>query len=331
MLLAAVIRLLTRKRLLLVLAQIAVVAIVLMFVWQTLWEAGGALADYRWNLNPGWLAAAGVLCLIGYLPAGLFWHHLLRVMGQDAGVAETLRAYYIGQLGKYVPGKVMVVVIRAGLIHSHRVDLVVAAVGVFVETLTMMAVGGFLAAAILAAVLRAEWGWLLVGLTFMVLAGLPTFPPVFKRLARLAQLGRRDPDTLEQLDRLGYRTLLAGWVGMTAGWAFTGASLWAVLRSMGMVGWAGLADLPIITALAAVSKVAGFISLIPAGLGVADLTLTGLLANWLARAVDVPSPQLAALVAAVVLRLVWLVSELASSIILYAIGLRWSQAGKSPD
>ena len=77
--------------------------------------------EYSWDFDPGWLGLAGVLYLLGLLPAGLFWHRVLLVLGQDARLGETLRAYYIGHLGKYVPGKAMVVVIRAGLIRSHRV------------------------------------------------------------------------------------------------------------------------------------------------------------------------------------------------------------------
>ena len=59
---------------------------------------------------------------------------------------ETTRAYYVGHLGKYVPGKALVVIIRTGLISGPRVDTTVAAVSIFIETLTMMAVGAFLAA-----------------------------------------------------------------------------------------------------------------------------------------------------------------------------------------
>ncbi len=69
---------------------------------------------------------------------------------------NTLRAYYIGHLGKYVPGKAMVVILRTVMVRGHRVDAAVAAVSVFFETLTMMAVGAFMAAGILAVRLRKE-------------------------------------------------------------------------------------------------------------------------------------------------------------------------------
>ena len=62
-------------------------------------------------------------------------------MGQEAGVWESLRAYIIGHLGKYVPGKALVVILRTGLIRSHRVNTSLAAVSVFYETFSLMTAG----------------------------------------------------------------------------------------------------------------------------------------------------------------------------------------------
>lgn len=313
------------RRWLLAAAQLLVVLAVAWFVRRTLVEALASLRGYRWNLQPGWLVLAGVFCLLGYLPAGLFWHRLLLSFGQDPPLGATLRAYYIGQLGKYVPGKVVVILIRAGLLRRQRVDVMVAALTIFVETMTMMAVGGFLAAAILVTLLRADRAWLAIGLAFMLMAGLPTFPPLFRRLVRWVGARRYgNPALLEGVDRLGYRLLLFGWAAMTVGWVFTGLSLWAVLRAMEVPGLAPLAHLPIYTAGVAMSKVAGFVSLIPAGLGVTDLTLTQLMATYLGWAAPAVKPELAALVAAVVLRLVWLLSELVASVILYVLPARWT-------
>ena len=74
----------------------------------------------HWHWQPGWLVAAGLIYLAGLLPFALFWFRVLRVLGQRPTLRETLRAYYIGHLGKYVPGKAMVVVMRTALIRSDR-------------------------------------------------------------------------------------------------------------------------------------------------------------------------------------------------------------------
>jgi uncharacterized membrane protein YbhN (UPF0104 family) len=300
-----------KKRLLLA-AKLLVVALVIWFVRGTLVEAWRQLGEHRWSLAPWWLVASGALYLGGLLPAGVFWWRVLRVCGQDAKLGETLRAYYIGHLGKYVPGKAMVVVLRAGLIHGQRVNPGVAAASVFTETLTMMAVGACLAAAILAARLRDERAlfWGAVGLA--VISLVPTLPPVFRRLARLAGVGRSQPEIREKLSRLGYTTLLWGWVSMGLVWSLLALSLWAAVRALGVEA-VGRPFEHFTGYLAAVSlaMVAGFLSLIPGGLGVRDVILLRLMLRLL------PLDAAQAALASVLLRLVWLVSELAISGILY--------------
>ena len=91
--------------------------------------------QHPWSLHWGWLVLSGLLYLVGLLPEGLFWRRALRAMGQDAPLWRTLRAYFIGHLGKYVPGKAMVVVLRTGLIPRPRRPCGVAAASVFLETL----------------------------------------------------------------------------------------------------------------------------------------------------------------------------------------------------
>jgi uncharacterized membrane protein YbhN (UPF0104 family) len=294
--------------------KLVIVAVVVWFLRSTVVEAVAQLRQRPLEWSPAWLALSGLLYLAGLLPEGVFWHRVLRALEQDAGLGETLRAYFIGHLGKYVPGKAMVVVLRTGLIRSQRVDTGLAVASVFLETLTMMSVGAFLAAAILAAAFPEHRAFVGLAIAMMVLAGLPTLPPVFSRLARLAGVGRSRPAVAEKLAGLHYRLLTGGWAAMTLGWLLMGASLWAVLRGTGTTPdlWA---QWHLDTAAVAVAVVGGFVSMIPSGLVVREAVLTGLLQRQLG------DPVLA-LAAPIVLRLVWLVAEVAISGILYPLGLR---------
>lgn len=292
--------------------KLAIFALVAWFVRGTLIRAWEQLGEYPLRLEPPWLLLAGAVYLIGLAPAALFWYYVLRVLGQRPGFAETLRAYYVGHLGKYVPGKALVVIIRAGMIGGEQVHLGVAAGSVFVETLTMMAAGAFIAALTVAVGLREEvmlfWG--AVGL--MLLAVLPTLPPVFRPAAK-ALLARKDPAVAEKLRKLHYRTLALGWLSMAVVWAVVGASLWCVLRAMGIEQFSPWYDLPVLTATVALATVAGFLSLIPGGLGVRDLVLIHLLAHPALFALS----QIQATVAGALLRIVWLLAELLISAMLY--------------
>lgn len=299
--------------------KIVVVAAVFWWVRSTLIKAGSQLsrADYEWHLSPLWLVIAGSVYLVGLLPAGLFWHRVLRTLGQDARLLETLRAYYVGHLGKYVPGKTMVVIIRAGMIRSHRVDTVAAGVSVFYETLAMIAVGAFLAAGILAFSFRQERVLFLGSLAMMAASGLPIVPPVFKRLVRLLGVGKFKGVIPSQLDAIGYGTMLLGGVLMTIAWAFLGMSLWATLRAIGIQDVGFAAYFASYVCCASLATVAGFLSMIPGGFGVRDVMLADLVVRLFEHLTAADGA-----VASAMLRIVWLVAELVISGILYFVGPR---------
>ncbi|NLX96151.1 MAG: flippase-like domain-containing protein [Rhodopirellula sp.] len=308
-----------RKRWLIRTIKLLVLVLVVWAVRRTLIDAWNQLDEHRWHLEPIWLGASAGLYLAGLLPAALFWHRVLHILGQRARLRDTMRAYYIGHLGKYVPGKAMVVVLRTGLIRGERVDTGVAAASVFVETLTMMAVGSFLAAAILAVWFREE-GWIVAGAVgLMLVSGLPTIPKVFRHLARLAGVGK-DPATAAKLERLGWGALLLGWMGMAVGWCLMGLSYWAVLRAMEIPGLDPLVQLPRYTAAVSLAMVAGFLLLVlPGGMGVREAALVKLMVPYLTELT--PHAELAAWASAAVLRIVWLLSELGISGILYMLGV----------
>jgi uncharacterized membrane protein YbhN (UPF0104 family) len=230
-------------------------------------------------------------------------------------------------LGKYVPGMALVVFISAGLVRVPRVDKNVAAVAVFYETLTSMAAGAFVGGATLAIWHRHQTTLLLAALVMMLGAGLPILPPVFRRLVLLVGIGKKNPAAGEQLAKLDYRVLLAGWLGVVFGWLLIGASLWATLVACGFASWpATAADVPrtlhellVAIAGAALAVVAGFASLIPGGAFVRELVLLELLKETFRED--------GALVSALVARLLWLVAEAAISGILYLKGRRMKEEG----
>lgn len=283
-------------------------------------EAEFSTANFPWQ-QVRWplLAVAGGLYLLGSLPSALFWWLALRALGQRPELLETIRAFYIGHLGKYVPGKAMVVVIRSDLVQSDRVDPTAAGVSVFVETLTLMAVGAFLAGALLLFYFRDQL--LLQGVAWglLAVAGLPTLPPVFRRLVLWTQASRLNPELERNLDGLDFRLLATGWLLAATSWLLLGLSFWATLAALPPTLFevaepmvrlnAPLEALPIATAAVALAMVAGFLSLIPGGAGVRETVLTTLLAGMVG--------PVAAILAALLLRVVWLLAELLAAGALY--------------
>jgi uncharacterized membrane protein YbhN (UPF0104 family) len=294
--------------------KLSLFALLCWFIYQALVSANEQLNGHEWQVEPAWLVLSGVLYLAGLLPAALFWHKLLLQTGQEARLGESIRAYYISQLGKYVPGKWMVILLRRALLGGRKVETTVVAASVFFETFSMLSVGAAMAALTLI-VWHAD-KLLLIALAAgaALLLGLPTVPTYFEFLIRVLGVGRLNPTAGAKFRRIDRRVLVIGWITMGGGWLLQGLSLWATLRAMGVAVDGPIADLALDTAAVALAVVAGFLSQIPGGLAVREWVSAELIAPAYGASV--------AIVSAIIFRLVLVVSELAASIILYVAGWR---------
>lgn len=292
--------------------KIALLVLVAWGIHSTLWRGWQKLENEHWNvsqLRPTWLLVAGVCYLLGQLGPGWFWWRVLRWLGQPARPLEALRAYYIGHIGKYAPGKALVIVLRAGLLRAGGTTATAATVAVFFETLTTMAIGAAVAVIILV-VLGEEPRLILIAAALWAVVSAPTNPAVFRRLVRYTGAGKLDPAMAEKLVHIRYRSLVACWLEVASAWPLMGISLWATARAAGFQTQLSLFDeIAFCTAAAGMSVVGGFLSFLPAGLGVRDLALLELLT---------PVYQAdGAVIVSFVSRLVWVVAELAVAGVLY--------------
>jgi glycosyltransferase 2 family protein len=73
--------------------------------WDDVQEAVG-------EADPALLVVAPVVGACGMLLIGLGWRRCLAMLGARRGFADTLYRYYVGQLGKYVPGGIWPVVVN---------------------------------------------------------------------------------------------------------------------------------------------------------------------------------------------------------------------------
>jgi hypothetical protein len=314
---------LTNRRWGLLYFKLAVVVVVCIAVGGTLRSGWAKLGEQSWQWNLPWLFASGILYLFGLLPMAWYWRRTLSALGQPPDWFATLYAYFMGHLGKYVPGKALVVLIRVGLIRRSVTSIRLAVASVMLETLTMMAVGGAMAAALALFVLKIDAWLALVALAMAAVAGVPTLPPIARRLAgrpgvvNVKELERqasgeqqgndaaaiKPTDAVAMQQGLTVRLLVSGWLAGAVCWTAMGLSLWATLRGIGVDDVSPTADLPLLVAAVSFAVVAGFLSFLPGGIVVRDVLLVELLAPACGAA--------QALVAAVLIRLIWLLSELA--------------------
>src|SRR5262249_46954628 len=140
-----------------------------------------------------WLVLSGVLYLASILAPAVFWHRVLIHTGQQVGFGESLRAYYISQLGKYVPGKWMVILLRRVLLTRGKVENTVVAASVFFETFTNLALGAAISTIVLLVWHTQQTMLIALAAGATLLLGAPTVPVLFEFLIRLLGVGRLNP------------------------------------------------------------------------------------------------------------------------------------------
>lgn len=224
----------------------------------------------------GALSALGSLAAVlgGLLASAMVWRALLADLGTALPMRPALHVFFLGQLGKYVPGSVFAIAAQMELGRAH------GAPRSRVGTASLLFMGVLVVAGLLTAAVAlpltspdalADYGWVLVALPI----GLAVLhPPVLTRLvAVLLRLLRRDP--LERpLSRRGVGAA-TGWA--LAMWAAYGLHLWLLVRPQET---SGRADLLLLSLGAyALAWTAGFLFVVaPAGAGVREVALVAALA-----------------------------------------------------
>ena len=180
-------------RWLIALAKVALFAILCWAIYYAFVSGNETLSAHTWHVEPEWLVVSGVLYLLGVLPSAVFWHSVLVHAGQEVRLFPAVRAYYISQLGKYVPGKWMVIVLRRALVEGPKVENTVVAASVFFETFTMLAVGAAISAVVLLIGHHEQLLLIAAAVGSTALLGVPTIPVVFRWLVRILGVDKLNP------------------------------------------------------------------------------------------------------------------------------------------
>ncbi len=302
-------------------------AVVLAYVAQKAGELWQPDDFQRLHIQPLWLLAAAVTYLVGWLPSVWFWQRVLQTLGAEPPFSLTLRAYYCGHLGKYVPGKAAALVIRSAMLKRAGVPVSVSAISATLETLGVMGVGLAIALALAPFTLPAagwqrspqwlsplrEQQWLgpgLVAVSVLIVVPLASIGLV-KFAARQAAALKADSEKVAAPileSRFGdiAKLLLVGTVAFVPTWLLHGLSLGCVLHAIGAADVTDSSQwLLWVGAIGAGNSLGFFVLFAPGGLGVRE----GILIATLEPVVGGP----AAVATAALLRLVWLAAEVVAA------------------
>lgn len=265
--------------------------------------------QYDLTARPWHYVGSSLTYILGLACFGWFYGRILERSGMRISPGLAQRAYLISHLGKYVPGKAFVVILRASLSRPGLATPAGAAFATLYETLLMMSAGGLLAA-VGFAVAPVEPYYLAMAFGLGVAFFVVVSPHVFPRVCHLAKTPFKGVGP-ESVPRVTWRLVAEGILSASIGWVLLGASLaWIVVgvdgRSLGLAEW------PNLIASVAFATVAGFvIAVMPGGLGVRE----GMLMVTLAPSLGAPLATLSALL----LRLTWVVGELVAAAVLFPL------------
>jgi hypothetical protein len=87
----------------------------LAFVVRTLLRDRAEIGDALAGAAPGWMALAVALGAAGMTAIAVPWRRAIQVLGDDLPLRQVVARYYLGELGKYVPGGVWPILGRGEL------------------------------------------------------------------------------------------------------------------------------------------------------------------------------------------------------------------------
>jgi glycosyltransferase 2 family protein len=271
---------------------LAVIAVVLAMQWQQARPLLGRLSV------PAVLAAMAMV-LAGIFVTFLSWRAALSDLGGTLPPTAAMRVFFLGQLGKYLPGTIWPAVTQMRLGRDYQVPPRASGAAVVVFMLLLVGTGLLVAVPVIPLLGRDAadgYGWLAVVLP---LAALAVAPPVLNRVMALALRVARRPPLPAPLS-LGGILRLAGW--SIVAWLLYGVQAYLLARQLGAEGGA-LLLLQCTGAFAAAFASGPLLLIVPAGAGVREAALLLLLGS------TVTAPRAA--VIAVVSRLLFIVGDLA--------------------
>jgi glycosyltransferase 2 family protein len=262
-------RLTQRQRLLARLAFFVVVVGVFAFALHSRWRDVQGSLDKLSTLD---IAAAALLGFGNIFLSMLGWRTLLADIGSPLRLPVAMRIFFVGQLGKYLPGSVWTVVAQADLGRDHEVQprrtVAVSVVAMGVSLSAALAIAALTLPLASPAAFVHYW-WVLLLLPLLVVGLMPSNVDRLTHL--LLRVLRREPPDHEFTWRGVVRSL--GWYALS--WVSVGMQVYVLAVALHAPPWRTFALALGGTALA---WAAGFIAIfVPAGAIVREAVLVAIL------------------------------------------------------
>jgi glycosyltransferase 2 family protein len=228
------------------------------------------------TVHVGWLAASAAFAAAAMTWIAVTWRSVMQLCGCELPTSTTVGAYYVGEIGKYVPGAIWPVVGRGELARQQRQARELPAERETIyESVILSLIYLFLAGLVVSfagiATSGFHGGWPLL-LLLILPAGLAVLHPVvsqplLKAMARITR-GKLKAPTLPNWSVSAQMILR-----YIPAWLFVVGSSWAASKAIGLS-----ISLVLLAGATCLGWVAGFVFIpAPGGLGPRELVFTLLL------------------------------------------------------
>lgn len=217
------------------------------------------------NAAPGWIAAGLLFAALGMTGIAVGWTGVLEMLGSKVARSRVIAWYFVGELGKYLPGGVWPVLGRGELARRGGVPRQRAYVSVFLSLITLY-LGAMFVAAVLLPFSLAGGGPLGAASLLLVLLplGLAALHP--RILNPVFGLARRVTKRELVVEIPSWRASVMVVLRYAPAWVFVGLATWAMARAIDPG-----APFSRIAFAAVLSWIAGFVAVpVPAGAGVRE-------------------------------------------------------------
>lgn len=270
-------------------------------VWGDLPEGG---IDFKW----GPMLLSCLLTAIFFLMQAAGWKVLISGLGPPIGMLASWKYWFYSQVAKYVPGKVMLPIVRTKLCMHHGSSVQAVLLSIVLEIVFML----LTALLVTVAVASSQLAEISKGFTYLYIVLIPAgligiHPRIIEPVVNFGlKLVRRQPIAIN----LRYRTMAGLFILFTVAWLVYGVAAYFFCLS-----FSDLVEpkhLGLITGMFAFAWVAGFLSIItPGGIGVREAALVVLMASVL--------PEPIAAIIALTSRLQWTGLEIIMAVLLIPV------------
>ncbi len=234
------------------------------FVGRALVRDRDEIGDALQGAAFGWLALATLFAALGMVAIAVPWRRAIRMLGDDLPMRQVLSRYFVGEIGKYVPGGVWPILGRGELAVRWGMRRPTAYGSVLLSLVALYLAAMLVAVAGLPVLLAGDDGSGPVAVLLLLPAGLVALHP--RVLAAAIRLTERVAGRRIDVAPPTWRASVALVGRYVPAWIAIGAATWAVARSLDPG-----ADVLEVGTAAVLSWLVGFVLVpVPGGVGVRE-------------------------------------------------------------